>query len=64
MVVMFPSQTGTAPWKGTGSLYNIYDPPTRNWNFDINFSDPTKLPPITPSVRTAIRGAWLSVAPN
>jgi hypothetical protein len=64
MVVMFPSQTGISPWKGTGSLYNIYDPPTRNWNFDMNYSDPTKLPPITPSVRTAIRGSWVSVAPN
>jgi hypothetical protein len=64
MVVMFPSQTGTAPWKGTGSAFNIYDPPTRNWNFDMNYSDPTKLPPMTPSVRTAIRGAWVTVTPN
>jgi hypothetical protein len=64
MVVMFPSQIGTGVWKGTGSLYNIYNPPTRNWNFDINFSDPNKLPPMTPSVRTAIRGQWVSVAAN
>jgi hypothetical protein len=64
MVVMYPSQIGMAPWKGTGSTYNIYDPPTRNWNFDMNYSNPTKLPPITPSVRTAIRGAWVTVAPN
>jgi hypothetical protein len=64
MVVMFPSQTGVAPWKGTGGTFNIYDPPTRNWNFDMNYSNPTKLPPITPSIRTAIRGAWVAVAPN
>lgn len=61
MVVMFPSEIGTGVWKGTGSLYNIYNPPTRNWNFDLNFSDPTKLPPLTPAVRTAIRGAWASI---
>jgi hypothetical protein len=62
MVVMFPSQVGTGPWKGTGSFYNIYDPPTRDWNFDVNYSNPNKLPPITPSVRTAIRGQWVSVS--
>ena len=64
MVVMFPSQIGTGFWKGTGSLYNIYNPPTRNWNFDVNFSDPNKLPPMTPRVSTAIRGQWVSVSAN
>jgi hypothetical protein len=64
MVVMYPSQIGTGPWKGTGDLYKIYNPPTRNWNFDLNFSDPTKLPPMTPAVRTAIRGAWVSISGN
>jgi len=64
MVVMFPSEIGTGVWKGTGSLYNIYNPPTRTWNFDLNFTNPNKLPPLTPAVRTAIRGAWALVAPN
>jgi hypothetical protein len=64
MVVMFPSQIGTGVWKGTGSLYNIYNPPTRNWNFDVNFSDPNKLPPITPRVSTSIRGQWVSISAN
>jgi hypothetical protein len=64
MVVMFPSLIGTGVWKGTGSSFNIYNPPTRNWNFDLNFSDPTKLPPLTPAVRTAIRGGWTPVAAN
>ena len=62
MVVMFPSQLATGPWKGTGSLYNIYNPPTRNWNFDLNFNDPTKLPPLAPAVRAAIRGRWTTIA--
>ena len=62
MVVMFPSQLATGPWKGTGTLYNIYNPPTRNWNFDLNFNDPTKLPPLAPAVRAAIRGRWKTIA--
>lgn len=64
MVVMFPSTIGTGPWKGTGSFYNIYNPPTRNWNFDLNFNNPNKLPPMAPAIRVAIRGAWNAVAAN
>ena len=62
MVVMFPSQIATTPWKGTGAGVGVYNPPTRNWNFDVNFRNPTKLPPITPALRTIIRGAWVSLA--
>lgn len=62
MVVMFPSEIATGPWKGTGSLYNIYNPPTRNWNFDLNFTNPNKLPPLAPAIRVAIRGGWSAVA--
>ena len=64
MVVMFPSEIATAPWKGTGSTWNIYNPPKRNWNFDLNFTDPNKLPPIGPAVRIVIRGKWATVPPN
>lgn len=60
MVVMFPSQVATAPWGGSG----VYSPPTRNWAFDLNFMDATKLPPGTPQVSTMIRASWASVAPN
>ncbi|HXS68978.1 MAG TPA: hypothetical protein VN761_09060 [Candidatus Polarisedimenticolia bacterium] len=62
MVVMFPSQIGSGTWKGTGG--NYYNPPVRAWNFDVNFSDPNKLPPITPRVSTAIRGQWVSISGN
>lgn len=62
MVVMFPSTIGTAPWKGTGSLYNVYNPPTRKWNFDLNFTNPNKLPPLAPAIRVAIRGGWSAIA--
>lgn len=61
MVVMFPSQVATNRWPGTGSVYN---PPTRNWSFDVNFYDPNKLPPLCPSVRAVIRYKWATIAPT
>jgi hypothetical protein len=40
------------PWCGTGgssaSGCNIYNPPVRNWNYDPDFQDVAKLPPLTP----------------
>lgn len=36
------------PWCGTGSTCNIYNPPQRDWNFDVAFDDPANLPPLTP----------------
>lgn len=61
MVVMFPSQVATNRWPGTGSVYN---PPTRKWNFDVNFYNPDKLPPLCPSVRAVIRYKWATIAPE
>jgi hypothetical protein len=61
MVVMFASAVATAPWSGNTQ---VYSPPRRDWSFDLNFLDPTKLPPGTPSVRAMIRGEWASIAPN
>jgi hypothetical protein len=57
MVVMFGSQTATAPW-GMG---DVYSPPARNWAFDVNFLDSAKLPPGTPMVRALIRGQWAAI---
>jgi len=48
-------------WRGTGGYYN---PPTRNWAFDLNFLNPTKLPPGTPAFRVLIRGDWLTLGRN
>jgi hypothetical protein len=56
IVVMFPSQYATNPWPGTGG--NFYNPPTRNWAFDLNFTIPSKLPPLTPKVYKIIRYSW------
>ena len=43
---------------------NIYDPPARNWAFDMNFNDPTKLPPKTPSLLKVIRSQWATLVPG
>ena len=36
IVVMFPSIYATNSWEPTGNYYN---PPTRNWAFDANFTN-------------------------
>lgn len=60
MVVMYPSQVATTPWGGS----DVYSPPSRNWAFDLNFMDATKLPPGTPQLLTIIRGKWAMIAPD
>jgi hypothetical protein len=60
MVVMFPSAVATANWRYGGP---VYEAPARNWAFDVNFLDPSKLPPGTPAVRAMIRSRWATVAP-
>lgn len=59
MVVLFNSQYATNGWVYGGSVYNA---PNRRWAFDLNYMDPTKLPPGTPQLSTMIRGSW-SVVP-
>ena len=58
MVVMFYSKIARAPWGGS----DVYSPPNRQWTFDLNFMDSTKLPPGTPEVRALIRAEWGAVA--
>jgi hypothetical protein len=60
MVVMFYSAEATAPW----GKADVYNPPGRNWAFDLNFMDATKLPPGTPQLLTTIRGSWKVIPPN
>jgi hypothetical protein len=55
MVVMFPSQTARGKWQYGDPIYTA---PNRNWAFDLNFLDPSRLPPLTPQVATVIRGEW------
>lgn len=49
IVVMFYSQYATNSWGGS-----YYGAPKRNWNFDQNFTDASKLPPLTPSVENFV----------
>jgi hypothetical protein len=55
IVVLFYSQWATNTWLPTGNYYN---PPTRQWAFDLNFKVTSKLPPMIPDVRAMIRGNW------
>jgi len=61
MVKMFPSLYATNAWNNNN---NIYDPPKRNWAYDVNFDDPSKLPPYTPSFFTVQRHKWATVPPG
>jgi hypothetical protein len=61
MVKMFPSLYATNAWNNNN---NIYDPPKRNWAYDINFDDMTKLPPKTPSLLKVFRSQWATVPPG
>jgi hypothetical protein len=61
MVKMFPSLYATNSWNNNSG---IYDPPKRNWAYDVNFNDPSKLPPLTPSLQKVFRSRWATVAPD
>jgi hypothetical protein len=56
IVVMFPSQYATNYWQSPGVYYN---PPQRNWGFDVNFlKGQAYLPPLTPQAKYVIRASW------
>ena len=57
IVVMFPSIYATSFWQVPGNYYN---PPTRKWGFDLNFTNPNKLPPLTPKMFRITRAGWTS----
>jgi hypothetical protein len=59
MVVMFPSKYATNWWIDPGTYYN---PPNRDWAFDLNFLNVNRLPPGTPQVRKIIRSQWSVIA--
>ncbi|MEP7117068.1 MAG: hypothetical protein ABI880_05775, partial [Acidobacteriota bacterium] len=49
MVTFYYTRQNLMPHKCCGGI--IYGVPTRNYSFDINFLDPSKLPPLTPAFR-------------
>jgi hypothetical protein len=57
IVVLFYSQWATNSWQPTGNYYN---PPLRNWAFDLNFKNANMLPPLTPACKAMIRGNWFA----
>jgi hypothetical protein len=61
MVKMFPSLYATNTWNNNN---DIYAPPKRNWAYDVNFSDPSKIPPMTPKLLTVLRGQWATLPPD
>jgi hypothetical protein len=61
MVVLFNSIKATQPFQQPGGYY---EPPTRNYSFDLNFTNPAKLPPGTPELRGIIRDRWAQIEPG
>ena len=57
LVVMFPSIYATNFWQVPGNYYGV---PTRHWGFDVNFTDPNKLPPLTPKFYRIVRASWIA----
>ena len=57
IVVMFPSIYATSFWQVPGNYYGV---PTRHWGFDVNFTDPNKLPPLTPKFYRIVRASWIA----
>lgn len=60
MVKMFPSLFATNAWGKS----DVYDPPKRDWAYDLNFNNADRLPPLTPSLMKVFRGKWATVAPD
>jgi hypothetical protein len=57
LVSLFQTQFAMGLWGNT----NYYDPPTRDWRFEMRFRDPRNLPPGTPRVGTVIQTAYRSI---
>jgi len=57
MVNLWRSTQATGQWL-YGGLNEYYTAPTRDYRFDTDLEDPTKLPPETPVVRSFGRSGW------
>ncbi len=61
LINLFTSTRATTQFKNPGQYY---DPPKRNFSFDLNFMDPAKQPPGVPSALVPIRYNWAVPPPN
>lgn len=61
LVNLFNSVKASTQFQWPGAYYNA---PTRQFYFDNNFTDPTKIPPGTPQLRVLIRARWLNPKPG
>ncbi len=58
MIEGWRSKQATGTWQGLADPNPYYRPPTRDWGFDPDLNDPSKLPPETPCVRVFQRTYW------
>ncbi|MCP4566723.1 MAG: hypothetical protein GY841_03980 [FCB group bacterium] len=52
------SRQAKGTWRYIQSSDAYYSAPTRNWSFDTDLLDPTKLPPETPQIQVFQRTGW------
>jgi hypothetical protein len=53
-VVLWEAEQAEGYW----SYGSYYKAPNRNWIFDFDFLDPTKLPPGTPVISVILQTSW------
>jgi hypothetical protein len=58
MVEGWRSQQAMGTWRYIQAWDAYYSAPTRDWGFDTDLNDPSKLPPETPCVRVFQRTRW------
>ncbi|HWC61923.1 MAG TPA: hypothetical protein VHC44_19705 [Verrucomicrobiae bacterium] len=61
IINLYNSIEATGQFKNPGVYYK---PPTRQFSYDLNFSDPTKVPPGIPCALVALRYDWVTPPPN
>jgi hypothetical protein len=62
LVSLYTNRFSTGLWNNTANVgfaaQGYYQPPNRDWAFDVNFRFPERLPPGTPSVGTVLQTAY------
>jgi hypothetical protein len=61
IINLYNSTIATGGFRNPGTYYA---PPTRKFSYDLNFSDPTKVPPGIPCALVALRYSWATPPPK